>query len=397
MSGDARRSVTDEWNSECQESFDILKVLVTTAPVLQCPNFEKEFILETDASFQGLGAVLSQRDENGKVHPVCYASRGLRRSERNMANYSSRKLELLALKWAVADKFHNYLAGRHFTVYTDNSPLSHLETAKLGAIESRWCNDLQQFNFTIKYKAGRDNTIADELSRLPQETEGSDSDEVYTVMSARRDEMTTELWSRRELEDLQGEMVCFEGIKKLLRGELTDERKEKWLINEDFRKLYRTRANLVLRDDAIYHQLNTGINTWRVTPVLPPKLQLRLMQACHDHFGHQGRNRSLALVRVRGFWPGMASSVGEYISRCEKCRVGKDEFPKARTFMGTVEASKPWELLAMDFTLLDKRMGVENVLVVTDVFTRYSFAFPTKDQKASTVAKLLKDNIFDKL
>lgn len=101
------------------------------------------------------------------------------------------------------------------------------------------------------------------------------------------------------------------------------------------------------------------------------------------------------MVKSRGFWPGMASSVGEYLSKCKKCKVGKDEFPKARPFMGTIEANKPWELLAMDFTLLDKRMGVENVLVVTDVFTRYTFAFPTKDQKASTVAKLL-NNIFDK-
>jgi len=64
--------------------------------------------------------------------------------------------------------------------------------------------------------------------------------------------------------------------------------------------------------------------------------------------------------------------------------------------MGKIEANRPWELLAMDFTLLDKRMGIENVLIVTDTFTRYSFAFPGRDQKATTVAKLLKEQIFDK-
>ena len=89
-----------------------------------------------DASHQGLGAVLSQ-DVGGQRRPVAYASRGLRASERNMDNYSAMKLELLGLKWAVTDKFREYLIGNKFTVLTDNNPLSHLQTAKLGAIEQR--------------------------------------------------------------------------------------------------------------------------------------------------------------------------------------------------------------------------------------------------------------------
>jgi len=86
-------------------------------------------VLEIDASHQGLGAVLSQ-EKDGKLRP--YASRSLRGSERNMENYSSMELEFLALKWAVSEKFREYLLGSKCAVYTDNNPLSHFQTLKLG-------------------------------------------------------------------------------------------------------------------------------------------------------------------------------------------------------------------------------------------------------------------------
>ena len=92
------------WASEHQKAFDALKLALTTAPVLGYPNFEREFILETDASLRGLGAVLSQVDEQGKTHDIAYASQTLRTSEKSMHNYSSAKLKLLVLKWAVTKK-----------------------------------------------------------------------------------------------------------------------------------------------------------------------------------------------------------------------------------------------------------------------------------------------------
>ena len=98
-----------------------MKVALTTAPVLGYANFNRVFILETDASLRGLGAVLSQIDETSKVHVIAYASQTLRPSEKSMCNYST-KLELLALKLAVTEKFRDYLLGLKFTVYTDNNP-----------------------------------------------------------------------------------------------------------------------------------------------------------------------------------------------------------------------------------------------------------------------------------
>jgi hypothetical protein len=82
-----------------------------------------------------------------------------------MDNYSSMKLEFLALKWAVTEKFREYLLGNKVTIYTDNNPLRHLQTAKLGALEQRWASQLASFDYTLEYRPGRSNGNADALSR----------------------------------------------------------------------------------------------------------------------------------------------------------------------------------------------------------------------------------------
>ena len=101
-----------------------------TAPVLGYPNFSREFILETDASLKGLGAVLSQQQKDRSVCVIAYASQSLCPSERSMCNYSSAKLELLALKWAVTKKLRDYLLGSWFQVYTDNNLLAYVQESK---------------------------------------------------------------------------------------------------------------------------------------------------------------------------------------------------------------------------------------------------------------------------
>ena len=118
-------------------------------------DFSKPFRLETDES----------QENDGKYRVIAYASRRLRRTERNIDNYSSMKQEFLALKWAVTEKFRSYLHGAEFEVLSNNYPLSHLETAKLGALEQRWASRLALFNFKITYKPGKSNQNADVLSR----------------------------------------------------------------------------------------------------------------------------------------------------------------------------------------------------------------------------------------
>lgn len=152
------------WTPQCEESFEALKSRLVSAPVLAYADFSRPFILEIDASYSGLGAVLSQETDSG-IRPVAYASRGLRPTERNMSNYSSMKLEFLGLKWAMTEKFREYLLGHKCIVFTDNNPLSYLQSSKLGATEHRWAAQLASFDFDIKYWSGRSNRNADALSR----------------------------------------------------------------------------------------------------------------------------------------------------------------------------------------------------------------------------------------
>ena len=110
---------------EAQEAMNILKGKVQSTPVLVFPDFDKPFLLEMDASKEGLGAVLSQKQSDGRYHPVTFGSHSLNPSEKN---YHSSKLEFLALKWSVMEHFKEYLAYSPFVVRTDNNPLTYVLT-----------------------------------------------------------------------------------------------------------------------------------------------------------------------------------------------------------------------------------------------------------------------------
>ena len=140
-----------EWTMKHQEAFDALKEALSTAPVLGYPDFSREFILEIDASLNGLGAILSQQGKDGQICVIAYASHSLHPSERSMHNYSSAKLELLVLKWVVTEKFRDYLLGLQFQVYTDNNLLAYIMESKLGASQIQWLSELALFDFFIKY------------------------------------------------------------------------------------------------------------------------------------------------------------------------------------------------------------------------------------------------------
>ena len=152
-----------DWGETEQKVFDTLKSLCCQAPILAYPNYKLPFILHTDSSLEGLGAVLYQI-QNGVKRVIAYASRSLNKSA---INYPVHKLEFLALKWAVTDKFHDYLYGSNtFEVYTDNNPLTYvLSTAKLDACSHRWVARLANYNLNIHYRSGITNVDADILSR----------------------------------------------------------------------------------------------------------------------------------------------------------------------------------------------------------------------------------------
>ena len=157
---------------EAVEAFDLLKTKCVTALVLAFADFEKPFLLETDASSCGLGAVLSQKQDNNIYHPVTYASRELKGREKK---YHSSKLEFLALKWAVTDQFKEYLRYRPFTMRMDNNPLTYvMTTPNLDVTGHWWVAAMARYNMTIEYLKGTDNKVADLMNwvheRLDPET-----------------------------------------------------------------------------------------------------------------------------------------------------------------------------------------------------------------------------------
>ena len=153
---------TVNWSSECDQAFIRLKEILSSDPVLQAPNFDKVFILQTDASEEGLGAVLSQADHKGQERPVAYISRKLLPREKM---YSTIEKEALAIKWAM-EKLKVYLLGREFVVQTDHAPLQFMERHANNARVARWGLALQPFRFSVRHRPGRCNQNADSLSRL---------------------------------------------------------------------------------------------------------------------------------------------------------------------------------------------------------------------------------------
>ena len=140
-----RKRAPIEWTGECQVAFDKLKELCTSTPILAYANYKKPFQLQTDTSDFSLGAVLYQRDDDNHQRVIAFASRSLSNTEKN---YPAHKLEFLALKWAITDRFHEYLYGGQFNVYTDNNPLTYILTsAKLDATGQRWVASLANYDF----------------------------------------------------------------------------------------------------------------------------------------------------------------------------------------------------------------------------------------------------------
>ncbi|KAL0149631.1 hypothetical protein M9458_055158 [Cirrhinus mrigala] len=150
------------WTSTAEEAFAQIKTALTSSPVLRAPDFRCPFLLQTDASDTGLGAVLSQIQE-GEEHPVIYISRKLSPAERR---YATDEKEALAIKWAVLE-LRYYLLGRKFTLVTDHAPLQWMARAKeTNARVTCWFLALQDFHFEVCHRAGAAHANADGLSRI---------------------------------------------------------------------------------------------------------------------------------------------------------------------------------------------------------------------------------------
>ncbi|XP_037831364.1 uncharacterized protein LOC119616983 isoform X3 [Kryptolebias marmoratus] len=443
---DPKQSFGDKWTSCQQIAFETVISKLTTAPVLGFANPQLPYILHTDASTNGLGAVLYQEQE-GKLRVIAYASRGLSVSE---SKYPAHKLEFLALKWSVTEKFHDYLYGTNFTVVTDSNPLTYvLSSAKLDATGHRWLAALSTYSFKLQYRAGKQNFDADALSRRSHEDTSSDqhcrereliqhltsqlgnckethdiSPEIVDAICQSciiRTQNQTELsrsvalveslsvsvnsipdgFSNEELHglplipslsqvDLQEEQQADPAIREVIHQLETGEKVLPSVREElpDLPLLLREWNRLELVDGILYRRRHDGDNLIYQL-FLPPKLRPAVLKSLHHDMGHMGIERTIDLVRQRFFWPKMTSEVETFVKTCGRCIRRKAQMERAAPLIN-IQTSRPLELLCMDFlTIEPDSSNTKDILVLTDHFTKFAVAIPTPNQKAKTVAKYL--------
>lgn len=334
-----------EWKTPQNEAFTKIKEIITSEPILQFPDFSKEFILTTDASMIALGAVLSQ-GEIGKDKPIAFASRTLNKSEKN---YSTTDREILACVWATAH-FRPYLYGRKFTILTDHRPLKWLFNVKdPGSRLIRWRLKLEEYEYNIEYKPGSQNVVADALSRVEIKT---------TNQLARQDENpSNEIESKTEIEE------------QPIASSNTSESQPS--------------------DEDVYIDKHGNRRQW----IKDPNTQRQLLKELHDNptGGHQGQRRTLDILKLKYYWKNMKQDVNRYIETCTSCNERKTN-PKDKLkapMVVTNTPSKVFDTLHVDIvgplTVTDNKN--KYLLTFQDSFSKYPEAIPIPDQTAETIAK----------
>lgn len=268
------------WSQAAQAAFEEIKAQISSEPILRLPEQSLPFIVRTDASLEGLGAVLSQIID-GMEHPIAFESRRITDTERN---YPIRQLEFLAILHAIRTWRH-YLFGRKFTVYSDHESLSRILVQKdLDRRLARWIEELQQYDCEIKYTRGENNSVADTLSRFS----------VNNISTASFNQI------RSGYEDDQ----FFAPIWKELKENPLSNRFPHFTIRENL---------LFLKGD----------NPRLCIPEGKARLDVLKLYHSTPTAGHQGIERTYEKVRSDIFWPKLYADVRQFVSSCLDCQKNK--------------------------------------------------------------------------
>lgn len=445
----------ERWTPECQIAFDSIIDKLTSAPVLGFANPKLPYVLHTDASTTGLGAALYQEQE-GQKRVIAFASRGLTKGESRYPAHKLEFLALKwAVTSKFSDYLYG---AEFTVVTDSNPLTYILTSAKLDAISYRWLSSLSTYNFKLQYRAGSQNQDADGLSRRPhgellddwvsrkegerikqfalhhfmeQEAEpsvvladtikaicdrhqvvgsaenSSPSDISLTLiesLTCHEDALPKEFQQEDEhglpdlpqlspssLADLQRKDS---EIKAVIEG-LESGKKPSNLGNQSstLRLWFKEWNRLELKNGILYRKKQDhGVPLYQLA--LPIFLRSTVLRSLHDDMGHLGTDRTLDLVRSRFFWPRMSQAVEKKIRTCERC-VRRKTAPERAAPLVSIKTSMPLELVCIDFLSLEPdRSNTKNILVITDHFTKYAVAIPTRNQTAQTVAKSLWDNYF---
>eukprot|EP00253_Pinus_taeda_P030099 PITA_30099 len=345
------------WTPNCQKSFEQLKHLLTTAPILSIADPSKDYVLCTDASKEGLGGVLMQE---GRV--IAYESRKLKEHEQK---YSAYDLELAAIIHAMK-MWQHYLMGRKFLLHTDHHSLTnYFSQPTLTARQARWVDFLSGFDFEIKHLQGKENKVADALHR-----------KIHNLY-----EVSFSGW----------ESPFMEMIKEIADQD-TEYQQLKLQIQQSAKKDSQQEYEL---DDA-------GRIYFKKRLYVPNQNRIRnlIMDEFHiSHYArHLGYQKMVTAIRKEYFWPGMKKSIVEYLSRCLECQQIKAEHQHPAGLLQPLPVSEwKWEIISMDFItgLPRTKRNNDSIFVVVDKLSKAAHFIPVQSTyRAAQIAHIFMQNVF---
>jgi transposase InsO family protein len=382
-----RKNVVFYWSLEAQRSFDILKDILSREPVLRMPDFKRTFYLCTDASNVGLSAILEQRGDDNAPYVIQYASRPLKRAERN---YNTTEKECLALVFGIGT-FTPYLQGRKFVVLTDHSALQWLKSAEhKNQMLNRWAILVSGFDFDIAHRKGKDNANADALSRLPIVSV------VVVAVAATPNFFRSEEIVKRIAVEQRHDPYTRKIIAYLQTSEIPDNPKDAKLVVRESRFMH-------LDEDGRLFSLwwsGTGKNRQtRLRLVVPSKMRESVMERFHaDKFegAHLGVEKTFSKLRLRFYWSTMRKDVENWIKGCKVCQQKKHVQKLGAGHLQPIPVSYPWEYIAVDFAgpLTLSHRGNRYIMVATCLFTKWAEAWAIPAITAEVSAKILTEQMF---
>lgn len=409
-----------QWSKDCADAFEQLRSALVGAPVLCYPDPQLPFIVDTDASNVGLGAVLSQEGENGE-QVISYYSRSLNRPERN---YCVTRRELLAVILGLRH-FRPYLYGRRFLLRTDHASLTWLLNFKEPEGQlARWLETLQDYDFEIRHRSGRLHANADALSRRPCEAEQcrycqrvEDRDTAKPMVSALQpispDEESGPHVTAQTTTDNDGlETIDLQQLQLDQSQDLVLSRVRDWIetgqrpawnivsaLDPETKALYSQWTSLIKHDGLLHRRWQAPGGHRDIFQLLVPRqLRPRVLQLVHGSVGagHFGVTKTLHRLRSRFYWPGCRQDVELYVHRCDPCTAHKGPTRHSHAPLQQYQVGAPMERVGIDilgpFPTTDQ--GNRYVLVAMDYFTKWPEAYAVPDQSASTTAEHLVNEMF---
>ena len=357
------------WNDKCQEAFGELKQRLTNAPVLYHYQPELETRLETDASDGVVAGVLTQKHEN-EWHPIAFYSKSMLPAEQN---YEIHNKEMLAIIQALQEwcaELEGLQIKEHFQVLTDHQSLEYfMTTKKLNTRQARWAEFLSRFYFLIKYRPGRQNTLADALSRPLKKPEDANQDHRMQILikpeqfegggDVQGQELNDADWTSTEVKPLESNLHVVDRVLRANRESTSmDELRERGRSSNESDEDWRLESGLLLWKDRLF------------VPDEDPELRTRLLDEVHSQVStaHPGRTKTQQLVKERYYWPTWRTDVERYVQNCVKCQQAKNPRDKTPGLLQPLPIpERPWQHIAMDFRTFPKdREGYDAAFVVVD-------------------------------